>query len=120
VRRIFKLYLEAGSARRLKERLDELGVLTGIRARRDGTSSGGKLFARGHLYWLLSNPIYAGDVRHREKIAKGQHQAIVGREQWDAVQQQIKQQTASRRMPIAVPPRGASFAVCSMTKPAIG
>ena len=95
VRQIFRLYLEAGSVRRLNEKLDELGVLTGIRARRNGTSSGGKPFSKGHLYWLLSNPIYVGDIRHREKIAKGQHQAIIGRELWDAVQLQIKQQTAS-------------------------
>jgi DNA invertase Pin-like site-specific DNA recombinase len=95
VRRIFQLYLEAGSVRRLKEKLDELSVLTGTRARRDGTSSGGKPFSRGHLYWLLSNLIYAGDIRHKEKIAKGQHQAIISRELWDAVQQQIKQQRAS-------------------------
>jgi DNA invertase Pin-like site-specific DNA recombinase len=93
VRQIFWFYLEAGSVRRLKEQLDELGILTGTRAKRDGTSSGGKPFTRGHLYWLLSNPIYAGDIRHKEKIAKGQHQAIIDRELWDAVQLQIKQQT---------------------------
>lgn len=93
VRRIFRLYLEAGSVRRLKENLDELGILTGTRAKRDGTSSGGKSFFRGQLYWLLSNPIYAGDIRHKDKIAKGQHQAIIDRELWDAVQQQIRQQT---------------------------
>jgi DNA invertase Pin-like site-specific DNA recombinase len=76
VRQIFRFYLEAGSVRRLKEKLDELGILTGTRTRRDGTSSGGKPFTRGHLYWLLSNPIYAGNIRHKEKIAKGQHQNL--------------------------------------------
>jgi DNA invertase Pin-like site-specific DNA recombinase len=95
VRQIFRLYLEIGSVRRLKEKLDEVGILTGIRAKRDGTSSGGKPFSRGHLHWLLSNPIYAGDLRHKEKIVKGQHQPIIGRDLWDAAQQQIKQQTTS-------------------------
>jgi site-specific DNA recombinase len=81
---IFRLYLDTGSVRRLKEKLDELGILTGTRARRDRPSSGGKPFSRGQLYWLLSNPIYAGDIRHKDKIAKGQHQAIIDRELWDA------------------------------------
>jgi site-specific DNA recombinase len=93
IRQIFRFYLEAGSVRRLKEKLDELRLVATTRARRDGTLSGGKPFSRGHLYWLLSNPIYAGDIRHKEKIAKGQHQPIIGRELWDAVQQQIRQQT---------------------------
>ena len=90
VRQIFQLYLKAGSVRRLKEKLNELSMVTGTRVRHDGTPSGGKAFTRGHLYWLLSNPIYAGDIRHKEKIAKGQHQAIIGRELWVVVQQKIK------------------------------
>jgi DNA invertase Pin-like site-specific DNA recombinase len=95
VRQIFRLYLETGSVRRLKEKLDELGIVTATRSRRDGTTSGGKPFSKGHLYWLLSNPIYMGDIRHKEKTAKGQHQAIIDRELWDSVQEQIKQQTVT-------------------------
>ena len=121
VRQIFSLYLEAGSVRRLKERLDDLGMVTKIRkqaGRSDtrnlpSTSSvtsvspsqdadvgaGGRGFSRGHLYWLLSNPIYVGDVRHKEQIATGQHEAIIERELWDAVQKTLKEQTNPRSRP---------------------
>jgi len=96
VEKIFRLYLKSGSVRRLKENLDELGILTGTRTRCDGSTTGGKPFSRGHLYWLLSNPIYRGDIRHKDKITKGQHAAIVDPELWDAVQNQLKEQTVSQ------------------------
>src|SRR5438270_1585505 len=54
VRGIFALYLEIGSAPRLKERVDELGLITPKRLTRKG-QSGGKPFSLGHLYWILSN-----------------------------------------------------------------
>jgi site-specific DNA recombinase len=84
VRQIYKLYLDIGSVRQLKEHLDQLGCVTKKRLRNDGTSSGGRPFTRGHLYWLLSNPIYAGLISHRGRIADGQHQAIIDRETWEA------------------------------------
>jgi hypothetical protein len=53
-------------------------------------------FSRGHLYWLLSNPIYAGDIRHKDQVLRGQHEAIVDRDLWQAVQQKLKVQSPSR------------------------
>src|SRR5262249_24366736 len=88
VRQIYKLYLDIGSVRRLKEGPDQLGYVTKKR-RRNGTSSGGKPLARGHLYWLLSNPIYAGLISHRGRTADGQHQAIIDRETWGATQRSL-------------------------------
>ena len=80
VRKIFKLYLDVGSVRQLKERLDQLGCLTKKRFRKDAAWSGVKPFTRGHLYWLLSNPIYAGLISHKGRIASGQHEGIIDRE----------------------------------------
>jgi DNA invertase Pin-like site-specific DNA recombinase len=34
-------------------------------------------FGRGPLYHLLSNPIYIGKVRHREKVYEGEHEPII-------------------------------------------
>jgi site-specific DNA recombinase len=39
-------------------------------------------FSRGHLYWLLSDPVYAGDIRHKDQIVPGQHEAIIDRYLW--------------------------------------
>lgn len=60
VRKIYGQYAEHGSVRKLKEHLDRVGLLTKHRIRKDGTPSGGKSFGRGHLQWILTNPIYAG------------------------------------------------------------
>jgi DNA invertase Pin-like site-specific DNA recombinase len=92
VRQLFRLYLEIGSVRRLKEKVDELRLVTSKRRLRNGETAGGRRFSRGHLYWLLSNPIYAGEIRHRGKSWPGQHEPIIDRESWEAVQKSLSGQ----------------------------
>ena len=60
VRRIFVLYLELGCVRRVKEAADQLGLRTKRSTTANGGERGGKLLSRGHIYRLLSNPIYTG------------------------------------------------------------
>jgi DNA invertase Pin-like site-specific DNA recombinase len=97
VRQLFRLYLEIGSVRRLKEKVDELGLRTPKRPLRKGKPGGDRPFSRGHLYWLLSNPLYVGDVRHGDKVWPGQHEAIIDREMWDAVQKGLSDQAPAIR-----------------------
>jgi len=61
---------------------------------RKGNSSGGKQLSRGALYHLLSNPVYVGEIRHKQARHPGQHKAIVTREVWDQVQRQLRSRTA--------------------------
>ncbi len=96
VRHLFKLYLETGSVRRLKERADELGILTKHRRRRDGSACGNKPFSRGNLYLLLSNPIYIGRVVHHGETFDGKHDAIIDHETWDDVQNMIASNAVER------------------------
>lgn len=63
---------------------------------------GGKPFSRGHLYKLLSNPIYIGRVRHKDEVHEGQHDAIIEIELWDAVQQTVADNTSKRRRSINI------------------
>ena len=85
VRQIFDLYLQLGCVRRLKMELDSRGWRT---PERQGARPGGGLpFTRGHLYRLLSSPIYIGGISHKNVVHPGQHQAIVPKE--DAVQSQL-------------------------------
>jgi site-specific DNA recombinase len=97
VRQLFRLYLEIGSVRRLKEKVDELRLVTSKRWLRNDEATGGKSFSRGHLYWLLSNPIYVGDVRHRGKVWPGQHEPIIDRGLWDTVQKSLSEQAPVQR-----------------------
>jgi site-specific DNA recombinase len=94
---LFRRYLEVGSVVRLKSILDVENVRSPIRTSGTGRRTGGSLISRGHLYWILSNPIYVGRLRHKGQIHDGLHPAIVDRETWDRVQQKLESQTQTRR-----------------------
>jgi DNA invertase Pin-like site-specific DNA recombinase len=86
VRYIFRRYLELGSIRELKKDLDDKGIVTKVRKRREGKSSGGIPFAYGPLAYLLKNRLYIGETAHGGKSYPGQHDAILEQSQFDAVQ----------------------------------
>jgi len=96
VRQLFRLYLETGGVRRLKERADQLGITTKYRRLLDGRTQGGKLFSRGNLYHLLANPIYIGEIKHHEKTYPGKHDAIIDKETWNAVQDMMASNAVDR------------------------
>ena len=98
VRVLFRRYLEVGSVVRLKTLLDAENVCSPIRTSGTGRRSGGAPISRGHLYWILSNPIYVGRLRHKGQIHEGLHSAIIDRETWDRVQQRLESQTQARRI----------------------
>jgi DNA invertase Pin-like site-specific DNA recombinase len=92
---IFQCYLDQPSVRALKGVLDAQGVRTKVQQGKTG-QRGGVSFSRGALYWLLSNPIYIGKLRHKDKLHDGQHDGIVPLELWDAVQSKLKASAAER------------------------
>jgi site-specific DNA recombinase len=89
VRSLFRRYLEAGSVVRLKQQLDADGVRVPIRIDRGGRSTGGSLFSRGHIYKILSNPIYVGRIAHKGQVHEGQQPPIVTPDLWDEVRQSL-------------------------------
>jgi DNA invertase Pin-like site-specific DNA recombinase len=91
VRYIFRRYMELGCVRLLKEDLDRCGVASKRRTSKTGTESGGHSLSRGALYALLSNPIYVGEIRHKNLRHPGQHQAIMDRTVWERTQQQLQE-----------------------------
>src|ERR1700677_3095803 len=82
VRSLFRRYLEAGSVVRLQQQLDAEGVRLPVRIDGGGRSTGGGLFSRGHVYKLLSNPIYVGRIAHKGRIYEGQHPSVVTLDLW--------------------------------------
>ena len=99
VRDIFRRYLEVGSVVRLKIVLDGENVRVPVRVVGTGRATGGGLMSRGHIYWILSNPIYIGRLRHKGEIHDGLHAAIVDQQTWDRVQLQLREQTQARADP---------------------
>jgi site-specific DNA recombinase len=99
VRTLFRRYLEIGSVVRLKIALDAEKVRLPGRIAGTGRAIGGGLISRGHIYWILSNPIYVRQLRHKGLVHDGLHVAIVDQETWDRVQRQLAEQTQPRADP---------------------
>ena len=68
VRSLFRRYLEVGSVVRLKTALDAENIRSPVRMSGTGKRTGGVPISRGHLYWMLSNSIYIGRLRHKGQI----------------------------------------------------
>ena len=81
----------------MKAEADRLRLRTKQRFAADGTRTGGLPFRRGHLHCLLTNPLYAGRIRHQRRVYEGQHPSIIAPELWDAVQAQLQAGAAKPR-----------------------
>ena len=97
VRQLFRLYLEIGNVRSLKVRADELGLRTKRHVCKSGRVVGGKPFSRGHLYALLSNSTYIGEVSHRGERHPGQHDNIIDAGLWSDVQDHLAANTVRQK-----------------------
>jgi site-specific DNA recombinase len=92
VRDLYRRYLEIGSVVRLKALLDHEDARLPLRTDGTGKTIGGGLISRGHLYKILSNPIYLGRLIHKGQAHDGLHDPIVDRETWDRVQLLLAEQ----------------------------
>lgn len=86
VRILFEKYISLGSLKQVVHEANLLGLKT-----KEWTSATGKLHAAkpwdtGSLYRILSNPIYAGYVRHYKTNYEGEHEPIISRTDWEQVQ----------------------------------
>ena len=97
IRTIYGRYLADPNVRTLAEALERDGIAAPERVTAAGKSFGGGPFTRGQLYHILKNPTYAGYIRHGEDRHEGQHEPIVVRDQWHAVQTQLAENVQGRR-----------------------
>jgi site-specific DNA recombinase len=89
VRHLFALYREFGCVRPVKQETDRLGLRTKRSTTASGIERGGKSFSRGHLYNLLSNPVYSGQIAHKGQLYPGQHPALIDAETWKVARDQL-------------------------------
>ncbi|MEO6014734.1 MAG: recombinase family protein [Devosia sp.] len=97
VRRVFELYHNEGNVPALLERLMRERIKTPLRTSTKGKQSGDRWFTRGHVYKLLSNPLYIGRIAHKEASHPGQHEAIIDNKTWEAVQSRLEKNTQGER-----------------------
>jgi site-specific DNA recombinase len=90
VREMYRLYLELGYVSALVAEIGRRGWVTPARVTRREGAAGGRPFSRGHLYRILSNPVYIGQIVHKDEVFAGQHPAIVEMDLWQAVQAKLK------------------------------
>lgn len=96
VRLIFELYLEHGSTTCLLAELKRRNIRTARRVSLRGRVTGGVAFGPGALHYLLKNRTYVGDVVHKGEIYAGEHEAILDRTLFEAVQRKLASQAPGR------------------------
>jgi hypothetical protein len=96
VRLIFTHYLALGSVHALEHDLAARGIRTRETRRKDGSVRGGGPFSRGALFHLLRNRLYLGEILHKGQSHPGQHQPIIPRDLFEAVQARLDSQARRR------------------------
>jgi site-specific DNA recombinase len=97
VRTVFARYVELGSVRALAEDLDRQGIRTKVRQLTNDRTIGGGSFGVGALAHLLKNRFYIGEVVYQGDVHRGEHEPIINRALFDAVQGRLAAQAVARR-----------------------
>jgi len=97
VRRLFALYADHHNLRGTAEAAAREGLRSKHHHFASGRRQGGGALSRGQIHKILTNPVYRGLIRHRDKCWPGTHPAIVGEDQWNAVQDLLQAASAKRR-----------------------
>jgi DNA invertase Pin-like site-specific DNA recombinase len=66
VRTIFELFLKLRNVRAVQAELARLKLTTKPYPIKTGKILGGLPFSRGHIYRILSNPLYIGEIAHKD------------------------------------------------------
>lgn len=98
VRDIFRRYLRVGSIRDLAGALERDGIVTKRRTLSTGRIVGGGPFSVGALASLLQRRFYIGEVVYKGETSTGDHDPILDRDLFEAVQKRIEEQSHARAL----------------------
>ncbi|MGE3988620.1 recombinase family protein [Pseudorhodoplanes sp.] len=93
---IYRRYLRVKSVGPLQVELDASGIKSKRRVHRNGTAYGNQGFSQGALYLLLQNRTYRGEAMHKGNAYPGEHEAIIDKPLWDAVQSVLAENRIKR------------------------
>jgi len=96
VEHIFKRYVQIKSIGQIIKELDLKGYRTKMYESGTGNLRGGRKFNRQYIYRILNNPLYLGQIVHKDKIYPGQHDAIISQELWDEAHAILSQDRVKR------------------------
>ena len=100
IRTLYELYLTHRTLRAVQLEAAALGLRTKAKAATSPPPTrnpGGVAFAKGHIHAILSNPVYAGRIRHHTTVYPGQHPALIDPATWDTVQELLQHDAARAR-----------------------
>jgi site-specific DNA recombinase len=97
VRLIFQRYRDLGSLDKVLSDLHARGIATKQRQLSSGKVQGGIPFTRGGLAYLLRNRFYVGEILYKGSICPAEHEPILAREMFEAVQAHLDAQRIERR-----------------------
>ena len=98
VRDIFTRYAEHGSAAQLVRELQIEGHTTKAWVTQGGRHRQGRTIDQQYLFSMMRNRLYLGEITNHGQSYHGQHQAIIGRELWDAVHAIIEKRKKGPRV----------------------
>lgn len=93
IREMFRLYLGGTPVIEIVQRFDTLGWRNKQWTTQDGKLYGGSPLRRCHIYKLLGNVLYTGQVKVGDEIFPGEHEAIIDQPTFDLAQVKLKDNT---------------------------
>jgi len=90
IRTLYDLYETHGALNIVTEEAARRSIRSRKRQTKTGDWRGGNSMSRGHIHHILTSPIYAGRIPHKDKIYEGQHPAIIEPQRWQRVQEQLQ------------------------------
>src|SRR5450631_3563419 len=98
VRKIFADYLRLGAIGALSVSLEKEGIRPRPRLLSNGATIAAARFMVGPLAHLLKNRFYIGDVVYKGEVHKGEHEPILDRELFEAVQARMAERKVRRKL----------------------
>src|SRR3984893_14070029 len=98
VQKIFGDYLRLGSIGELSVSLEREAIRPRSRLLANGKTIAARRFMVGPLAYLLKNRFYVGDVVYKGEVHKGEHEPILDRELFEAVQAQLAERKVCRKL----------------------
>ena len=95
IRTIFDVYLRTRSTIAAAAELTRMGITSKVQTPVRGKAKGGIPFTYGPLQWVLRNRTYIGEISHKGQHYPGEHEAIIDRTTFEAVQQLLTDQRSS-------------------------
>ncbi len=116
VRSVFQWYLAGESVFSITAKANQSGWHNKQWTTRDGKAYGGHPLRRAHIYNLLANALYTGQVPVDGELYPGEHEAIIDQPTFDLVQARLKQNSTNggtgHRTKIESLLRGLTYCSC--------